>query len=259
MSVRVILCSALLLLAQSLTASDLVLEQQIARQVEVGRPVGTLFRLQSGEVDFLAIHIPVRNAQPRGGVILLHDRGMNPDWPDVVRPLRTRLPDHGWDTLAIQLPLASPGVPGWADPGLIAEALPRISAGVDFLRQRGAANIVLLGHGLGARMAIEYLRAADNGGVRALVAVGLAANGDAGDDGGLAALRTSGFPLLDIYGSRDSDSVLASARARAGAARAAPDRSYRTDEVSGADHFFTGLDELLVARVRSWLARYAHE
>ena len=196
----VLLCALCYL--SPLTAADLLREQQIATRLEAVLQVGEALRL--GGEGFLGVHTPASKLPTRGGVILLHDRGMHPDWPQVVRPLRSGLPAHGWETLALQMPLAPPGAPDWADQLLIQEAGPRIAAGLGLLRQRGVDSIVLIGHGLGARMAIAYLQSDDIDDIRALVTIGLTLQPAESDDPLLAALRESAIPMLDIYGSRDS-------------------------------------------------------
>ena len=236
------------------TAADLLREQQIATRLEAALKAGEPLRL--GGEGFLGIHTPASKSPTRGGVILLHERGMHPDWPQVIRPLRSGLPAHGWETLALQMPLAPPGAPDWADQLLIQEAGPRIAAGLGLLRQRGVDSIVLIGHGLGARMAIAYLQGKDADDIRALVTIGLTLPSVGSDDPLFAALRESAIPVLDIYGGRDSDRALQSARFRSTAIGGAASDRYRQDRVTGADHFFTGLDGTLLVRVRSWLARF---
>jgi len=53
---------------------------------------------------FLARHVPDLTGEPRGGVIILHDSEQHPSWPFTVDALVDDLPQHGWDTIAIELP-----------------------------------------------------------------------------------------------------------------------------------------------------------
>ncbi|WP_428036691.1 DUF3530 family protein [Amphritea sp.] len=49
---------------------------------------------------------------PVGTVIIFTDRSTSADWPAMVHPLRTQLPEFGWNTLSITLPdLPSPLIP----------------------------------------------------------------------------------------------------------------------------------------------------
>ena len=240
-------------------ASDLVREQRITEEIEESILVGEPIRLQAGDIEFLAIHTEAETPTTKGAVILLHGRGAHPNWVDVIQPLRSELPDNGWETLSLQMPVASVEAPDqiWRD--LIPEAFPRIKAGIEFLKQRKKTDITLLGHSLGARMGTEFLAVEKPKEIRRFVSVGLSANRKQPKSGTLGALQKISIPLLDIYGSRDISPVLDSARARSVAARKAENSNYRQIEVAGADHFFTGLDDTLLMRVRAWLARTASE
>ena len=61
------------------------------------------------------------------------------------------------------------------------------------------------------------------------------------------------LPILDLYGSRDLDTVLNAVQPRAAAMRKAKHEQYRQVEIEGADHFFVGLEDELVRRVYGWL------
>jgi len=247
-----------LICSPSAPASDLAREQRIREQIEDAILVGEPMTLRTGELGFLAIHTEAQTDETQGAVILLHGLGANPDWTEVIHPLRTRLPEHGWETLSLQMPVTAADAPRRDYLALIPEAATRIAFGVEFLKSRNIANIVVVGHSLGARMGIEWLAGEDvPKEITALVAVGLSADRQQRDGGTLAAIKKLQLPVLDIYGSRDLDTVLVSARARAAAARTAENPGYRQLEIEGADHFFRGLEDTLVMRVRAWLARVA--
>jgi pimeloyl-ACP methyl ester carboxylesterase len=253
---RLLFVGLLWLLAGWSLASDRVREQRIANEIEDAIVVGDPMWLKAGDTEFLAIHTPAEKGPVRGGVIILHGRGAHPNWVDVVQPLRSILPAHRWETLSLQMPVTAVDAPGGAWAGLIPEATPRIMAGIEFFRQRGINNLILIGHSLGARMAVEFEAAAAPPEIEALVAVGLPADRKERDGGTLGGLRRIRVPVLDIYGSRDIPRVRDTARLRAIAARAGGNSAYTQVEIAGADHFFLGLDAMLVARVQGWIARF---
>lgn len=246
---------AILMLWGSAHASDLVRELRITEEIEESILVGEAIRLQAGDIEFLAIYSEAETANTKGAVILLHSRGAHPNWVDVIQPLRSELPSSGWETLSLQMPVAAAEAPDWIWLELIPEAFPRIKAGIEFLMQRKRRKIALLGHSFGARMGAEFLATVKPQEIGSFVAIGLPANRKEQDSGTLGALKKINIPLLDIYGSQDISQVLESARARAAAALQAKNSNYRQIEVAGADHFFNGLDDLLVAQVRAWLER----
>lgn len=255
MRILLLLCLSLLPLLSA--ASDLAREQRIAAEIEEGILVGEPVMLQAGGREFFAIYAEEESSYVKGAAIILHGRGAHPDWTEVIQPLRSELPSHGWRTLSIQLPVASAEAPPRAYRDLIPEAAPRIAAAVDYLKKMEVENIVIISHSLGARMAVESLAASQSAGVRALVAIGLGADKEDKEGGTLGALQKLQLPLLDIYGSQDLPGVLDTIQERAMAARKANNKGYRQTRVEGADHFFRGLDETLISVIRSWLGKVA--
>lgn len=152
-------CTALLILALaslSANASDFIKERRWAAQLKDNLVVGDAIRLQAGTVDFLAIYTPASGKIQRGGVILLHGLGAHPDWPDVISPLRMELPERGWATLSLQLPIRSNDARLDEYPPMFPAANERISAGIQFLREQGILNVALVGHSLGAAMGAYF-------------------------------------------------------------------------------------------------------
>ncbi len=246
----------LLPLSGAALASDSAKEQRWAAQLEDQLLEGKALRLNDGQRDFLALYTPALGKTRRGGVILLHGLGAHPDWPEVIAPLRAGLPEAGWATLSIQLPVR-PNEAEFSDyPPLFPEANARISAAVRHLQQQGLLNIALVGHSLGAAMGAYFLAQQSPGSeaIRAFVGIGMnqAPGTVAHTPDSLARIK---IPVLDIYGELDLRGVLASARARA--MSQADNPAYRQVRIPGADHFFQGLDATLVKRVASWLKRSA--
>ena len=66
------------------------------------------FWLGSTDSSFIAIFNRHKGEEEKGAAIILHSVAGHADWPEVVSPLRNMLPEFGWATLSIQLPLISP-------------------------------------------------------------------------------------------------------------------------------------------------------
>lgn len=253
----------LILLLISLTlygtaaGADLAREQRIAEQIEDAILDGDPVYLDDAGHPFLGIYMRSDADQVKGAVLVLHGRGANPDWIDVVQPLRIGLTEHGWDTLSIQLPVAYAGADDREWLTLVPQAAPRISAAVEFLKQRKILNIALVAHSFGSRMAAAYL--ADNPApeIKAFVAIGMSADKKNRNSGSLGALRKITLPTYDLYGERDLPQVLDSAKERRLAARDADNKAYRQYQAANADHFFSGQDRHLLSLVRTWLNDHA--
>ncbi|MBT2969120.1 MAG: hypothetical protein B6D72_19765 [gamma proteobacterium symbiont of Ctena orbiculata] len=256
------LCCLLLLLIiaslESLHAANLSREQRISEGLTGGALIGDPVWLEAGSVRFLAIHMESFAAVRRGGAILLHDSGAHADWHEVINPLRHHLAERGWETLSLQLPLGDDPSDLSGSASLLSLSRPRIKAGIDFLNGRQIEETVLIGHGLGAAMAMDFI-AGQGEGIGALVAIGITPGGEGEEEPLARVLGVSDVPILDLYGSLDLPAVVDSARERRTlAVRNGRDR-YRQERVSGADHFFSGMQEELNNRIAAWLRQAAGE
>ncbi len=242
--------------------------------------------LEAAGERFLGLYADADSGEPQGGIILLHGLGTHPDWPAVIYPLRSALPSQGWATLSIELPAPRQNANReWELKPIFETGAARIEAAALFLEQQGLRNIVVIGHDLGGAVAANALAGVKGGKIKAFVAVGLGLPPHSAAGPYQPALfEQIDVPVLDIYGSRDMDSVMQQAGARARAARkggAAAYRSqqldplkrsataripmseqsgyiaYRQIEITGADHNFTGSEALLIKRITGWLKKHA--
>jgi len=240
-------------------ASDLEKEKRWEAQIVDALIVGEPVRLKAGDTEFLAIFAEHNTDKAMGGAIVLHGIGAHPAWPEVVQPLRTNLPDYGWATLSLQMPI----LPNEAEteeyaPLFKNEVRPRLQAGIDYLKKQGLQNIVIVAHSLGASMASYYLSQKRDPAISAFVGIGMSRNmADPSMDTAASLRNINKLPVLDIYGSRDLPQVLSSVKARADASTRAGNKQFSQVEIEGADHFFNNMDGVLVKRVRGWLAKHA--
>ncbi len=237
--------------------TDAAKEQRWADQIVDSLIDGEAVWLEAQGHRFLAIYTPSDAPEVRGAAILMHGIGAHPDWPEVIHPLRTALPEHGWATLSIQLPILPNDAKAEDYLPLFDEVAPRIAAAVAWLKQQKILNQVLLAHSLGTAMASDYLAGKPDPAIRAYVGISMIESRADPRLSNVAALMKIRLPVLDIYGSLDLDSVRQAATARQRAARAANNRAYAQVEIDGADHFFANREDALLRRIRGWLTRRA--
>lgn len=60
--------------------------------------------LQAAGETFLALWKPANTSEPSGAVIIIPGAGETADWPQVIGPLRQKLPDTQWHSLSLSLP-----------------------------------------------------------------------------------------------------------------------------------------------------------
>ncbi|MGE0385744.1 MAG: DUF3530 family protein [Gammaproteobacteria bacterium] len=191
---------------------------------------------------------------PRAAAVIVHDAGQNPQWPEVVKPLREALPGGGWTTLAVQMPVLAPHAPIAAYGATVPDAVKRLRTAVEFLRGRQIQKIALVGYGLGGVLATACV-AEDGCGAAALVLISTPGGATLTPPMDMAAaLAKVQVPVLDIRGGLDRAEVIAAAAQRA---RLMPREGgrYRNARIGGADHAFAGSAEALAIHVRGWLDR----
>ena len=227
--------------ALSLAQADYAREKRWADEITPAILVGDPVQLELGSGRrFLAIYTP--NPRAAGGVIVVHGLGLHPDW-GLINALRSQLSEQDYSTLSVQMPVLAADAKGDQYLPLFPEASERLAAAVAFLRGKGMQKVAIVSHSMGSRMTNYFLNHAGDARIEAWVAIGIA--------GEFAAPATFKAPVLDLYGEKDSPSVLDSAGRRAAAIRGV--RGSGQVQVPGADHFFAGMENELVRRVRQFL------
>jgi pimeloyl-ACP methyl ester carboxylesterase len=252
-AVHAVIFVLLLFVTPNLQASDFAKEQRWADQTVDTLVEGDAKWLQAGGHRFLAIYTEAKAANPKLGVILLHGRGAHPDWRQVIYPLRTGLAERGMPTLSLQMPILPNEAKAIEYAPLIAEADPRIAAGIQFLKAQGIKEIVLVGHSLGTVMAAHYL-AGGAPDIKAFVGVNFDVFSNEPRMDTLAFLRRIHIPVLDLYGSDASPEVVDTAKQRVAAAHAAGNKAYRQIRIAGANQYFDDKDTVLLDTVSKWLS-----
>lgn len=229
-----------LLLALPAFASDFEREKKWADEVLpsvlTGDPVW--LELSNGH-KFLSLYTEAPNA--KAGVIVVHGMGVHPDW-GLISALRQRLPDLGYATLSVQMPVLKADAKGEDYPATFDQAADRLKIALDFMKAKGYKKVVLVTHSMGCRMTARFLERNPKADVAAWVAIGAPAALNYGK------LK---FPILDLYGEHDLPQVLQAAKARAKGLGGNPKSAQAV--APKADHFFEGRDEQLVGLVKDYL------
>ena len=236
-------------------AYDRSYEQAIATQLAQGKTDDEVIWLQASGKEFISLYTQYTSEQPRGAIILLHGMGGHADWPEVISPLRDLFAENGWATLSLQLAVFSPEKAIADYGGTLSDTKRRIEAGVGKLREWRFTNIVVVAYSFGAASAVQALSANDIENVNALVGISMQAHPFLSPKLKLLKkLESIDIPVLDIYGSRDTPEVRDGVDDRRLAARKNGNNGYRQMRIEGADHYFTGMTEVLAKRSHGWLS-----
>ncbi|MGD8934076.1 MAG: alpha/beta fold hydrolase [Gammaproteobacteria bacterium] len=248
-----ILILMILAFSASVQASDLAKEKRWADQVVDAILDGEAIWLNDGTSDFLGIYTEAEEDKGRA-VIIMHGTGIHPDWQQVIKPLRVGLIEHNWNTLSIQMPILPNEAEYSEYAPLFDEVAPRIDAAIQYLKDNGSEEIVLIGHSLGGSMATYYLSTSKQD-VNGFIAIGMDTYADDPRMDIMKGLEKITVPVLDLYGDEDLEGVLNSVEARAAAAKKAGNLSYTQIEIKGSNHFFDGKEDELVETVADWLEK----
>lgn len=234
---------------------DFAREKRLAGEFVDTIVVGDLLQLNDGQRDFAAIMTGAEPQPSRGAVMILHGRGHHPAWPTVVQPLRTTLPDNGWGTLSLQLPVLGKDAKYYDYVPIFPAAHGRIAAGLRYLREAGYRRVVILAHSCGAHMAMSFVRTHGDNDFDAYIGIGMGATDYRQPMKRPLPLAQISKPVLDIYGANDFPAVLRLAPQRRAMIEQAGNASSRQVVIKAADHHYQqdGNTEALTGEILQWL------
>lgn len=220
-------------------AADYAREKRWAEEVEPGVMTGEAMYLKAQGRKFLTIYTEAE--KPKGAVIVVHGRGVHPNW-GLIQPIRGQLAEkYGYTTLSIQAPVmgATDKIDKYEP--TYPEASARLEAARQHLASKGHKKIFLVGHSLGPRMMQYYLLKKNPVDVVAMVSVGM--TGDYSP-----ALKV---PVLDIYGEVDDKDALAGMEKRWSVLR--KNKRSKKIVIPGSDHFHAGKEDVLARHIAEYL------
>ena len=249
---RLVAVAALLVLLPIHSLAAAGSEHALANEIVAGLRDGTVEWMSADGDRFPVIVREAEREEAAGVLLIVPEPGANADWPDVVRPLRLGLAKAGWQTVALQMPLA--GEDGDYRDRL--RAAGRLRFAIESLVAGGVVRLVVLAQGRAYRTVVEYLETLPDGSpaqLHGLVLISPALPEPA--SGGVVAdpLVAATMPMLEVSGSEDGEDVrrLVTEHARLASRGAFPAR--RALVIDGADRAYRAQSDLLVRRVRGWV------
>ena len=241
------------ILFNTVLASDLAKEQRIREQVAdyVMNGDTVLLKIKTG--DFLSIYMESELQPARGAIIILHGRGLHPNWPELVYPLRTGLPSYGWTTLSIQMPVLNNDASFYDYLNIMHEAHPRLNAAVTYLKEKNIKNIILLAHSCSVHAGFNWLHEHPAAGISAFIGIGMGTTDYGQPMKEPYALQDIKIPVLDIHGENDYPSVKGNAPRRLLRIQQAANPKSQQQIIPDANHYFTDKSALLLRQITNWL------
>ncbi|HHJ38720.1 MAG: hypothetical protein AXA67_03145 [Methylothermaceae bacteria B42] len=248
-------CIAGLLVFQAAAwAGNSVVETELVTDSLKTLPHGEKIQISTADRSFIAVLDEARSPSTEGGVILLPEAGHGPTTQTVIGPLRDYLPDHGWTTLSLHLPVLEPEARLAEYWKLLPEAGKRVTAAVNWWKQKGVKNIVLLGYGWGGLVAATYLAGQPDEAIRAAVFISSGWPPERSREM-KEKLDKINVPVLDISAQRDNPEVLDTRLDRRLIFKGK--KGYRQFSVSATGHDYLAWSQFLAKRVLGWLRQVA--
>jgi len=244
--------SAVLLPVCKIFAADLAREQRLAEQTVEAIMDGEPLMLEADGHAFLGIYTEAATEQAQGAAIILHGRGMHPDWAQVAGPLRIRLPELGWSTLSLQMPVLEKDASYYDYVEILPEAAPRINAGISYLQEQHVKRIVLIAHSCGVHMSMAWLEQQGSDDIDAYIGIGMGATDYRQPMRQPFPFEKIQDPLLNIYGSEDYPAVQRQADALEPFLAGINPASAQV-RIAGAGHYFDNYNEELARVITDWL------
>lgn len=239
----------------SASASDLAKEKRWSDQIVDSLMTGEAVWLKDGKIKFLGIFTDSATTKTQGALIVVHGIGVHPNWPDVILPIRSEMPEYDWATLSIQMPILENGKTSADYVPLLKEVNGRFNAAVNFLKKKNIQNIVIVAHSLGTTMSNHYLIDNPSPLIRGYISISSSSQPNPKElDNVKNISKIKTIPVLDIYGDQDLDPVVRFAKARKLAGTKANKR-YKQLLINGADHFYQSTGTQLLKQIRLWLLK----
>lgn len=245
---------SLTLFTTPLAAADLDDERAVAEQIAARVSPEEVVKLDVSGIPFQGLYRDNVQKQRRGAVILLHGRKSNQDAAELIYPLRAELPQHGWVSLSISLPLAETNAEIENFSSLLPESVGRLRSAVNYIKQKEISEIALIAHDSGAWVALSYLTQQPDSTVKAAVLI------DPAPIKGLSSfpvkpdkLSTLTIPLLELLSRREGQPPSDEARERKTALKDTP--SYRQVFIEMPNDRWKDMEDYLIQRIYGWLNR----
>lgn len=251
-----LLIGPLLLSTPVWAGADIAREQRQAEQIIDAILDGEPITLQAGQHPFLGIKT-LAEGNPRGNLLIMHGRGIHPDWHDLINPLRVDLVEHGWNTLSIQMPVLAKTAKYYDYLQIFPEAIPRIEAAIRHLREQHPGPIILIAHSCSTHMVQHWLH--QRGTLATATFDGYVGIGMGATDYQQPMQEAYIFdkipaPILDLYAEHDHPAVINSAPKRLDLIRQAGHPLSKQLVIPDAEHEFREQGDAITTAIAAWLA-----
>lgn len=176
-------------------------------------------------------------------ILLVPGKSSNPNDPNVIGPLRRLLADHHWQTLSISITHSDK----------MADNAKQLETGIAALKDKHVKNIILLGYGQGADVALNYALTKNDKSIKGVVL--LSARSESWKKEDIETLKKHELPVLDIIAEIDFDEAIRAAKHREPLMNKLEKGKYRHLTQYGAQPYYTSEEAALAKTIHGWLKK----
>ena len=143
---------------------------------------------------------------PSKSILLLHGRGLSPNEPNVIGPLRLAMSESNVNVFSLQLPVLSKGKTYNDYTGILKYSDQRIESALRYI-EKDTNDIIIIAHSCGVHMIMSWVENYTNLNVKAFVLIGAGATDKGQTIKNPFPYKNIDVPILNIYGEYDYGAV----------------------------------------------------
>ncbi len=185
-------------------------------------------------------------------ILLLHGRGLSPNEPNIIAPLKLAMSESNINVFSLQLPVLSKGKTYNDYIGIFKYSDQRIESALRYI-EKETNEIIIISHSCGVHMIMSWVENYTNLNVKAFILIGAGATDKGQTIKNEFAYNNIQVPILNIYGEDDYGAVKSNANLFSRYLSESLHPKSRQVEIPNSNHHHEDNSKNLVGAVKKWL------
>ena len=185
-------------------------------------------------------------------ILLLHGRGLSPNEPNVIEPLRLAMSELNINVFSLQLPVLSKGKTYNDYTGILKYSDQRIESALRYI-EKETTEIIIIAHSCGVHMIMSWVENYTNLNVKAFILIGAGATDKGQTIKNPFPYKNIDVPILNIYGEYDYGAVKLNSKLFSKYLSESLHPKSLQVEIANSNHHHEDNAKNLVDTVKKWL------
>ena len=185
-------------------------------------------------------------------ILLLHGRGLSPNEPNIIGPLRLAISESNINVFSLQLPVLSKGKTYNDYVGIFKYSDKRIESALRYI-EKETNEIIIIAHSCGVHMIMSWVKNYTNLNVKAFILIGAGATDRGQTIKNPFPYNNINVPILNIYGEHDYGAVKLNASLFSRYLSESLHPKSLQIEIANSNHHHEDNAKNLVDTVKKWL------